>query len=226
MGVETVGSRAPRLWISCSRSRNWAATTPPDRPRASNEGGTVKASTTTDLDRVAVHTAQMSNSARATPKHARRDVEHQPQSVMNVLQVQMMVLRFDVFLFESRPLHAVIEQRRLLVSDNALSACELSLFMQEATQFACDGRVRSRSTERQADYACGIDADCRRADSFVGVTWQCGRFRRFDLRFIFRHGDSSALDPKLQNLKKSSIYPITILPCNAAGCAPPGSSAA
>jgi hypothetical protein len=125
---------------------------------------------------------------------------------MNVLQVQMMVLRFDVLLLESRPLHAVIEQRRLLVSDNALSTCQLSLFVQEPTQFPCDGRVRSRGTQRQADNACGIDANGGRADSFFEIDCQCGSFRRFNLRFIFQHVDSAALDPKMRELQKLSIY--------------------
>jgi len=77
---------------------------------------------------------------------------------MNVLQMKMSILRFDVRLLESDAFKAVIEQRGLLVSNHALSACQFPLLVQKSTQFPSDCRIRTGCIECKADDTCRIDS--------------------------------------------------------------------
>jgi len=62
---------------------------------------------------------------------------------MDVLQVKMSVLCFEVRPLQPDAFQAVIEERGLLVSDDAVSACQLSLLVQKSTQFPSDCGIRS-----------------------------------------------------------------------------------
>jgi hypothetical protein len=62
---------------------------------------------------------------------------------MDALQVKMMVLRLDMLLLESSAFKTVIEQRGLLVSDDALPTCQLSLLVQISGQLLSHCRIRS-----------------------------------------------------------------------------------
>jgi hypothetical protein len=114
---------------------------------------------------------------------------------MDVLKVEMMVLCFDLLLLESDAFESVIEQPRLLVSDDALSTCQLSLLMQESAQFSSDRGIRSRCIECKASHTHRIDARGGCTKSLLEVHCRRGRFQRFSRGALFCHVDSSSLDP-------------------------------
>jgi len=79
---------------------------------------------------------------------------------MDVLQVKMTVLRFDMFLLEADAFKAVIEQCGLFVSDDALSTRQFSLLVQESTQFPsdcwiCSGCIDCKTGETYRIDTCG-----------------------------------------------------------------------
>jgi hypothetical protein len=114
---------------------------------------------------------------------------------MEVLQVKMVVLRFDVFLLESGALQAVIEQRGLFVGDDALPTCQFSLLVQKSTQFVSDCGVRSGCIECEAGYTDRIDAGGGGTYSFLEIHGRCGCFRRFSRRVFVCHPDWLSLKP-------------------------------
>jgi len=112
---------------------------------------------------------------------------------MNVLQMKMSILRFDVRLLESDAFKAVIEQRGLLVSNHALSACQFPLLVQKSTQFPSDCRIRTGCIECKADDTCRIDSPGGRADSILEIRCRRGSFQSLSRGVLFCHFVSSTL---------------------------------
>src|SRR5665213_754940 len=115
---------------------------------------------------------------------------------MDVLQAKMVVLRFDMLLLKSCAFKAVIDQRGLLVSDIALSTCQLSLFVQESTQLLRDCRIRNRRIECKPGDTYRIDARVGRTDFLLNIYCRGGRSRSVSRGVVSCHADSSADDPR------------------------------
>jgi hypothetical protein len=60
---------------------------------------------------------------------------------VDVLQVQVTVLRLDVFLLESCAFYSTLKQRGLFVSDTALPSGQLSLLVQKSAKCFSDYRI-------------------------------------------------------------------------------------
>jgi hypothetical protein len=89
--------------------------------------------------------------------------------------MKMMVLRFYMFLLESRALKAVIEQCGLLVCNDALPTGEFSLLVQKSTQFPSDFRIRRGCIECKAGHTYRIDACGGRTDTLLEIYCRSGR---------------------------------------------------
>jgi hypothetical protein len=124
------------------------------------------------------------------------NVEHDPQPVMELLQVQVLVLSLKVLLFESGALDPVLKQRGLSVSDDALSTCELLLLVKESTEGVSYCRSRRSCTQGKTGNTRRIS--CGRPKSDLGVTRGGRGFWVLCRGLILRHFLSSPFERALQ----------------------------